>query len=168
MILTFTCYALIPSFTSTQVHCSGASPPDRYRHSDGFRGGGWFGLHTVGLVHRRPLVEVEEELYAMPGGLLERIQRPCRASLSAEWAFGLVPGSRTSTSKHSRAALLDGVLGRSSKSLAKSRMVVCCGGQTDRGAAYYKINAQHTPPKGRSYTQKRRSDSQARSTFCVR
>ncbi|KLU84866.1 hypothetical protein MAPG_03900 [Magnaporthiopsis poae ATCC 64411] len=30
-------------------------PQDRYRHSGGFRGGGWFGLHVVGLVHRWPL-----------------------------------------------------------------------------------------------------------------
>lgn len=57
------------------------------------------------------------------------------------------------------------VNGRNGGSLAKSRMTTCCGGQTDGGAATTRSTPGSRHQRGPSYTQKRQSDGQARSTF---
>lgn len=169
--MTSTCNSLIPFFTSTQVQRGGASlRTDTGTVADSVAEVGLDYTPLGWCTDGYSLVEVEEELYAMPGGLLEHVQRPCGASFSAEWAFGLGPWSRISTSKHAQATSLgDESRGEAAGSLAKSRWSPAAEGrQTEEQSATRSTPGTRHQKNGRSYIQKRRSDSQARSTFCVR
>lgn len=90
------------------------------------------------------------------------LQGPRRRGRRLGWYQG--PGSQPF---EERSSCLAGrpVKGRNSGSLAGSRMTACFGGQTNGGAATTRSTPGTRHERGRSYTQKRQSDSQARSTF---